>query len=653
MALFKDKDPIDNNINNNHARVTTATVQTAINTASMSPDEFMRYQKSQELLKRTEEMVRSPVHDVVDMLPQPSQEQIEKFEAIDADDTQEELITTESNNIVEYNIQAESFTDETITTTDVLTTTPLNADEIESKPEPVKPTTLLIDEEVEEVVTPREMPPVIDKPVNQQKLPPIVTSSDIDAHIDNVSNNKHITAESIQSQFNIPDTDESELLQEEAEELDRNRLMIPTASREEINIQVKALMDKYKDDEDGLHRELDDPDSFLSKVMIVANMLNSNQKFEQSSINHVPAETLMRDVPEFKSHTTSTFSQKSIPTDKYVSGEQARMFVASKVRGMKKVPLPNSGFHIWIRPLNNFELNEFVNSLYSETTTFGKLFGVHYYLFSDFLVKRFIMDRLGDIVTGSSLVGWKQKGVLVNNIKLPDYKVIIWAIVTLMYKEGVTFTKICGKCGNTEEVVLNLNNLYFCNYDILTKNDAQMIMAKNTSVTADTLKQYHDSLVFDVSNSIKVGDWVFKLKIPSLEEYIIFADMFYASLLKYCQVTDAIGIQNFNRFNFYKHYAPWIEEIQYINAENNDIEFRIKDAESIMENLSTYEFEETDFLEQLQNYISKVQIAHIAFNYVACPKCNHVPEDCKNGFIAYDVQSAFFTMSTMKLRRIT
>lgn len=476
-------------------------------------------------------------------------------------------------------------------------------------------------------------------------------------------NNEYTVKESINGSPIDPNTefteDEMLLNPEEiltadvpAEESNNLALTIPLSDRQVFGETITALLEKYKDSPDELNKIMANPNSYFSHISNAYNALNAEQAFRQKALNKCDPNSFAMNIKELKDRLSNNVDTSKITDPNgYVSGQQASFILDSKLRGLKKVALLNSGFFITIRPFSNYELNEFVNSLYSETAEYGKMFGMHYYLFSDILVKKFIMDRLPDIIVSSNLEGWRSKQTLLDSISYADYNVIIWAIVSLMYKDGVKYTKVCGNpsCKYLEEVTINLNKLRYNNYKIVTTKDANKFMVKSTTLKPSDLAKYRELLVFDSKDVVEQDEWKFYLKIPSFNEYMLFADMFYNSLIRKCQVTDEDTVQDFLRYNFYCHFAPWISELHCYN-DDGEILFKIKDSKTIMENLSKFEFVGTTFSDAVQDFIAASQISHIAFNYVACPKCNTVPSDVKDGFIAYDVQSAFFTMSVMKLR---
>jgi len=507
--------------------------------------------------------------------------------------------------------------------------------------------------------------------IETNKIPEVVkyafTQQVVNEHVSNFKNENVTFTDTTTTQYNVKETIDGEPIENEnvivndtikddteneTDDSSNLSLTIPLSDRAVYGNTITNIIEQYKDDPESLNKLISNPNSYFNKISNAYNALNADQIFKQKAVNYVDSKDFAQNLTEFKAKTWSGLDSTKIKHENgYIKGETAALLITSKIRGIKRVPLLNSGFYIHIRPFTNYELNEFVNSLYAESAEYGKMFGMHYYLFSDLFVKKFIMDRLPDIVVKSNLEGWKQKNVLLNNIAFPDYNVILWAVASLMYKEGVKYTQVCGKpdCQFTEEVVINLNNLIYNNYKIITEKNAHSLMIKGNDIKPHELKEYRKLLSFDVPNTIEQDGFRFILKIPSLNEYITFADMFYNELIKKCQVTDEIEVQDFLKYNFYCHYAPWIEEIQILDEDNN-VSLKINDSATIMDSLSKFEFEGTEFNDKMQDFILKTQVSHIAFNYTACPKCETVPKDVKGGFIAYDIQSAFFTMSVMKLR---
>ena len=424
-------------------------------------------------------------------------------------------------------------------------------------------------------------------------------------------------------------------------------------TKETEEISAKYSFDSEADFE-ALNTEVSNPASKIFKLQMLNSAATANRDFNQMVINHFKMENLRNSTPN---EITPKDSSKHIRSeaikspDKVVKGKQAKALVAAKTRGTKKVFLINSGFYVVVRPLSNYEISEFVNTLRTDTTEYGRILGAYFYLYANFYVKQFFADKILSIVTDSNLERWKQGTTLIENISLHDFKTILWACASLMFKDGVEFTKICAKCQYVEKVMMDLSKLYFTN-SLAIMDAAYPSISGKKSVSVEDVKKYQSLIKYDTPNSYTYGSWKIDLKVPSVKEYLDYAEMFLKKLQEeVTEVNDENAIQQFTRFTYLKQYSPWIKEIA--NYENGELLFKLNDEETIFENISDLDLEDTTFSTDMEEYIQKTMLTYIAFPYVKCPACGYVPENVKNGFVAYDIETSFFTMCVIKSREVS
>ena len=423
--------------------------------------------------------------------------------------------------------------------------------------------------------------------------------------------------------------------------------------------EITQLVNKYNLDNSEEYEkytsEMTDPNKKYFKHQLLNGVTTASRDFDQNSVNEHELGKLAESMPnECKPKTSSSKVDTSAlkSEDKVVRGKQAKMLVLAKLRGTKRVFLANSGFYIDVRPLTNLELSEYINTIHIDNAEYGRTLGGHFYLYANMFVKKFFAERLTKIVVGSNLQGWTQGTTLQDNISLQDFRTLLWACADLMFKDGVEFTKICAFCTHIEKVTMNLSKLYFVNHPAMT-SALEYIKQKKT-VTPEDCEEYRNRLMFDVPSVYKQDGWHFIRKVPSLTEYINYADMFYADLTKHVDdVKNTTEVQNFIRSTYFKQYAPWIKEIAEYSDDSSEPEFKLAYADDIIENIADIAGDSKEFIDAMEEYIHKTMLTYIAFPYIACPKCGKVPDNIKNGFVAYDIESAFFMMSVRKSQEIS
>lgn len=423
-----------------------------------------------------------------------------------------------------------------------------------------------------------------------------------------------------------------------------------------LNKYVEENYDFTNDESvDAFRKNMENEETVLFRKNLLSGIATANRDLDQDVINDKDLNKLTTEIPdEIKSkNSNSKIAASAIKNpDKIISGKQASMLINATVRGTKKVFLYNSGFWVIVRPLTNFELSEYINSIRNRDVDYGRTLGGHFYLYATLEIKRFFADKLKSIIIDSNLHNWKQGDTLLENISLQDFKTILWACACMMFKDGVEFTKICSFCDGIERISMNLSKLDFYNYDAIKDSAYPFIMNKKM-VSADDVKEYKNRINYSVSTFKVIDGWKYVLTVPSLDTYMKFGDMFMNNMVDVIKdISDSDKVNNFVRYTHSKQYVPWISEIHKLD-ENNELLFKLADGATIFENIDSIVQDNKDFFDYIESFIKASMLTYIAFPYIECPHCHKVPKNVVNGFVAYDIESAFFTMSVRKSQEIS
>lgn len=409
-----------------------------------------------------------------------------------------------------------------------------------------------------------------------------------------------------------------------------------------------------QDGTDKFANDMDDGNSTLYRKNLLSGMSTANRDLDQDAINDKDLNYLANEIPDEirAKNSKSKIDPNAIKNpNKIVSGKQAAMLINATVRGAKKIFLYNSGFWVLVRPLTNYELSEYINTIRTRNMDYGRELGGHFYLYASLEIKKFFAERIKNIILDCNLQGWKQGNTLIENISLQDFKTILWASACMMFKDGVEFTKICSFCNGTEQVNMNLSKLDFYNFDAIKDSAYPYIMQKK-NVTPEDVTEYKNRINYNISPMITVKNFKYIFKVPSIDNYIQFGEMFMNSLVSEVKDIDDIDkINNFVRFAHSKQYVPWIAELQKLD-EDNEIMFKIVDGPTIFEVIGETIQDSKEFFDFAEKYIKATMLTYIAFPYIECPHCHKVPTNITNGFVAYDIESAFFTMSVRKSEEV-
>lgn len=423
-----------------------------------------------------------------------------------------------------------------------------------------------------------------------------------------------------------------------------------------FNSEIERISAKYDfdiaNDLEAFRNEISDKNSLIYQIRRLLGLASANRDFESRVFQTHVVEKLNELTADIRPKSASPkIAFKNNDPEKILNDQQARTFIVAKMRGAKRVFLTNSGFSIYVRPLTNLEISEFVSTVSNEDRDFGRASGGHFYLFSSMHIKQFFASRLPSIVVDCNLQGWKQGDTLIENISLQDYKSILWACACGMYKDGVKFTKICSFCGNEEEVLLNIEKLFFQNEKPLLEGAYQCIDGKKNVTPKDVLA-YRNAIKYDTPPTIKIPGYELVLRVPTLSQYLSYANTFITNMNSEVRDLDnGEEIKNYVRYTFYKQYAPWIDRIRSYD-DDGELQATLITENSINDFFKFISLEETSLGKEMEEYISKTMLTYIAFPYIECPSCHKVPAEIINGFVSYDIESGFFTMSVMRLREL-
>lgn len=340
-------------------------------------------------------------------------------------------------------------------------------------------------------------------------------------------------------------------------------------------------------------------------------------------------------------------------------GKDARVAVIARLRGVRRALLMNSGFYVVVRPLTLIELNEFISSVKDEAKEFGRTLGGHFYLFADVFCKAKFMELFVSCVEDSNLIDYDREGVLMENISLHDFDTCVWALTSLMYRDGCPVDIYCTdpKCKHVDtDQLIDLNKVRYNNFNIMTK-DAIAYMGKmmtdNSKVTVDQVKKYrNDYLKFDkivTSNNVR-----YELQVPMMGKFLDIGSTLVSKMLASIQGSD-YSIHNDEvssalALSIYRMYTPWIKQANYLNPDGT-IQFVTDDLEAIMDMTEAdhIEHNEFDINVSIEDYIAETKISYLCTTTLECPTCHKKPTGAIDDFLPLDMLRYFFFLACQQL----
>ena len=233
---------------------------------------------------------------------------------------------------------------------------------------------------------------------------------------------------------------------------------------------------------------------------------------------------------------------------------------------------------------------------------------------------------------------------------------------------GTDVAYVCGNkdCGHIHRERSDLSKLRLDNTALINEDMIKHLSERR--VDDKSLERYRqlcnldDTIEFEISDS---GEHSTKYKIylkqATIKDYIDTGREYNAELAKQIDITSREAVARYITYNQNRCYRPWIKSIECtVVVSGKEIATAIvendgtgKNDATIGEILDSIQQNYPKFNKEIQDYIQRTKISHIAFFMDKCPKCGTKPVTSINGYIPYDMAQAFFILGRMKLLRIS
>lgn len=335
-----------------------------------------------------------------------------------------------------------------------------------------------------------------------------------------------------------------------------------------------------------------------------------------------------------------------------VSGKDARLLILAGNKNIKRIPLYNSGFSVVIRGANLAEINLVHNLLNSELDEYGKMLGAVFYMHSDLKIKTILWQFIESLIIDSNLADWEAEDRLRlrENVALTDYTTILLGVLSIMYRNGYPFTHIClnDTCRNTVEEDVDLSLLQLTDFSRIPQAQKRFL-ASSGKVGGDELVEYRKALKLE--KVIESGDYRLHLRPTSVGNYIRKADTFNEEMMiSIHDVKSTKEINEYLSFSYTRIFEPWISYVEVI-GEDGQVAYKVSDAESVALVLSQIQTngDGDQLIRDLQDYIKSITLTSFGYMATNCAVCGTAPSNQVEGFVPFDVQSAFFNMAVRLL----
>lgn len=432
-------------------------------------------------------------------------------------------------------------------------------------------------------------------------------------------------------------------------------ILIGTA--EEGDARLGELLKRYKTKED-LTKALTDETLFVNTLyrVMIKSMSTPQQKLLVDFLTTMKSNTkelsnAIKGIQDLVNNGKKQLSKDGNPVE--LKGQEAKIATIARMRGVRKIFLPNSGFYVVIRPMTLSELVEFARTVDSDEKELGRILGGHFHIISDFYIKQKFMELVPRIVIASNLAGFNSPNVLMDNIAFHDYDVLLHAVCAIMYKSGIVINLTCPKCDvsfNGQKV--DLNKIKYHVLDDLSA-EAVQFMTSSKSVTPEMAKDYRHNLL-PHTGFIDDGNVRYIMQVPTMSYWMECSNRLMSRLSSVIQGKPQFDDEKTTlefTVNIARMMTPWIGEVQYMD--NNKPDAVIKEPDSVMEALEASMIEnatpDSDIYTKISSFIQRTKLTYICYTMVKCPKCGATPASSLDGYVPVDVQELFFNLACHQL----
>lgn len=530
------------------------------------------------------------------------------------------------------------------------------------EPEPAEPTTPPA-EETKQVKTPAPEAKLAEKPITPKAATKILKAK---------SEGSDFVLEELLNSKKVDDSEDDGIHDEP--ELIVNQILL--GNRKDL---VKAL-EQFYPDENSLAKAMKDKSSLYYAVInasangwnigpsnTISGVLAQNNKVGDRLTKQTECgiDRIVDGRPRAVHHST----QK-------VSGKEARLLIRSRLGGLARVNLINSGFWVALRAPQIAELNELFATIDIEGKEIGRTIGAHYALVSDMYLKKKFVEMLisKKIIIESNFIDIYKNGAFIRNLSFHDYDVLMHCVVSLMARNGMRLRMVCPKCGKISvEENIDISSCKMINMDLMTdkRHDPNVVSVsewwqqagrneKGELIyrTEEDLRYYRNQVLnqeckvrqeYTVDGQAVKFDIV--MQVPTMWQFIQVGQSIIDSLNntinsiangdtdKDALVRAAMTIQGFQLI------TPWVKElVVYADPECKTIDFTTDDSQVIMEYLDTtiQEGQTGDMFEELNKFVANTRFNYIGSYSLECPQCHNKPESGLDNFYPMEIETIFF-----------
>lgn len=348
-----------------------------------------------------------------------------------------------------------------------------------------------------------------------------------------------------------------------------------------------------------------------------------------------------------------------------LSGKYGYLTLMGLSGTIRRINLIASGLQLQIHAPTIDQMITYQRELTQLVGYYGRTIGAPYYTFADAQITEYIINQfLPKLFVKSNYIDSTNWDAVKERIMYQDYQTIMAVLVSLIYPNGVKASFACSnpECRHVETLNFDMSKLLLINRDLLSSEAIAHLHRKNKIDDAQ-LAEYHKVLGLERSIEIEYDinkdvhkHWTVELRQCTLGQYIRAAKTFMDELAL-TKVKDLDDAQTRLLVAATRMIKPWISKItghftnngKTLNAEliNDDSDaYTSMGINTILDEWHLYYPQIRDIV---TNYILETKIPHVAFYYPKCPVCGTKTSSGYGGYVPYDAQAGFFTLTQLQI----
>lgn len=346
---------------------------------------------------------------------------------------------------------------------------------------------------------------------------------------------------------------------------------------------------------------------------------------------------------------------------KKLSGAAAKAAVISRMKGMYRIQLYNSGFWIDICPPSLVDIDNWMQEVDQEFKELGRCLGGHAHTCLDVFLKKKLCDILPGLIQRSNYENWEDKPALMKNISFHDYDTILWGLCCSMYRDGIGIGVYCTNpdCRHVDtSQYLDVAKLCYINTEKFPAQALEWMTSKAYNaaqlLSDEDLANYRDKLLgFTKTISVDGGASVYELGVPLLVDFIDRGANLVGKITAITNGEKSVQsdeLANQMTFHLYKMLLPWIKSLS-MNDSDGNLVFKIEDRDAIYESLDINTFGDDNFYQSVVEFIENTKLTYFAANTLKCPKCGKAAELDKENMFPIDLQYVFFGLCCLQMNQ--